>query len=102
MILFSERTIKNYQSVNSQGNLGVFQSASKQRWPTGSRSQKFTIVMWQLMNIQKGKSWNKLKLKQRSASQSHVQTFRTIVNQNIPVRLAEDWFTPSFEVTATT
>jgi hypothetical protein len=48
------------------------------------------------MMIQKEKSWNGLKIKQRSANQLHVQAFGTIGKQNILVRLAEDELTLSF------
>jgi hypothetical protein len=35
-------------------------------------------LIWPLMKIQKSKSWNGMKLRQRSASQWHTQTFGTI------------------------
>jgi hypothetical protein len=52
------------------------------------------------MKIQKGISWNVLKLKQRSASQLHAQTFCTIMKQNFLFRLVENGLIPSFYVTA--
>jgi hypothetical protein len=79
MILLSEKAIKSHQSINSQGHSGIVQFTSKQRWLTGSRSQKFAIVISPLIEIWKRKSWNGLKFKQISASQLHVQTFGTIV-----------------------
>jgi hypothetical protein len=65
MILLNKKAIKSYQSVKSQGNLGFIQPAPKQHWPTGSKSQKFAIIIWPLMKIQKRKFWNGLKPKQK-------------------------------------
>jgi hypothetical protein len=49
-----------------------------------SMTQKFAAVIWPLMMIEMAKFWNRLKRKPKNVSQSHEQTFGTILKQIFP------------------